>query len=122
VGTEEHRGSPERIYPVFPVVPRGRRFFDDSDSKFARRCDVCRQGPPAGQEERHHGRGGRRAEIGPDRASGGRQSQRGMRRIFREAFERTAILRYYCAGLTGRNKVIRVAGLSAAQVRERLGI
>jgi len=26
------------------------------------------------------------------------------------------------AGLTGRNKVIRVAGLSAAQVRERLGI
>jgi hypothetical protein len=102
-GTEAHRGKSNgccRFPPCSPCVtsvPPVVAPFDDSNSKFAQRCDLRRQSPPAREEERHHRRSRRRAETSPHRPSRGRQSQRRLYRILREAFEPAPFLRYYCS-------------------------
>jgi uncharacterized protein (TIGR00251 family) len=54
----------------------------------------------------------------PDRWEG----QRRLHRILRKTFEATALFRYHCSGQASRQKVIRVSGLSAEEVRRRVGI
>jgi len=76
----------------------------------------------AGQEERHHGRGGRRAEMALTAPPVDGKANEACVEFFAKLLNVPRSSVTIAAGLTGRNKVIRVAGLSAAQVRERLGI
>ncbi len=57
----------------------------------------------------------------PDLASSRRPRQQGLHRILRKTFEGAAIFRYHCLRPDQPQKSIRVAGLSAEEVRDRNG-
>jgi hypothetical protein len=42
--------------------------------------------------------------------------------FLRKTFEGPAIFRYHCLRQTGRNKVIRIAGVSTEELRKRIGL
>ncbi len=95
--------------------------FDGSDKKFTRWSELRSQSPSAREEERNHGAGWRCSQGRADCSSGGRQGQRRLHRILCKLLNVPRLSVTIAACQTSRNKVIRVAGLIAQQVRDRLG-
>ena len=76
---------------------------------------------PRAKKERHHRRTRRRAEGLADRASRRGRANEACIEFFAKLLKVPRSSVTIASGQTSRNKVIRVAGLTAQQVRERLG-